>query len=203
MRLLINSRLSAVGSPITPPTRNVTHYRKRCAETRAHSLAVVRVSTRLERWGVLSVVLPIALALLIVTSVSAAAIISATKTDTFVGAHDGDGQADPGETIQYDVVINNTGTVPGTDDATGVTFNDTIDSNTTLVSGSINVSPLAGNDTYATIGNTLLEVGVPPSGNPAVQVTVSVVACSTTTPISSAIPSRSLPSKASTSWPPR
>ena len=79
-----------------------------------------------QRWGVLSVVLPIALALLIVTSVSAAAIISATKTDTFVGTHDGDGQADPGETIQYDVVINNTGTVPGTDDATGVTFNDTI-----------------------------------------------------------------------------
>jgi len=29
IRLLINSRLSAVGSPKTPPTRNVTHYRKR------------------------------------------------------------------------------------------------------------------------------------------------------------------------------
>ena len=40
---------------------------------------------------------------LIVTSVSAAVVISATKTDTFVGVHDGDGKADPGETIEYTV----------------------------------------------------------------------------------------------------
>ena len=51
-------------------------------------------------WGVLSVVLPIALALLIVASVSAAVAISATKTDAIIG-DDGDGKADPGEKIEY------------------------------------------------------------------------------------------------------
>ncbi len=103
------------------------------------------------------------------------ASITATKTDAFVGTHDGDGKADPGETIEYTVAINNTGAIPTTDDATNVTFTDTIDSNTTLVPSSLNVSPLAGDDTYATLGNTLLEVGVTASGAPAVSVTGAAI----------------------------
>ncbi|HXD11426.1 MAG TPA: hypothetical protein VN653_15275, partial [Anaerolineales bacterium] len=51
--------------------------------------------------------------------------ISATKTDTIIG-DDGDGKADPGETIEYTVVINNS-----VSDATGVTFNDVLDTNVT------------------------------------------------------------------------
>ena len=91
--------------------------------------------------------------------------ISPTKTDAIV-SDDGDGKADPGEKIKYTIVIPNSGST----DATGVTFQDVIDSNTTFVAGSINVSPIAINDSYETIGNTLLEVGVTASGNPAVTV---------------------------------
>src|SRR6266545_131301 len=80
------------------------------------------------------------------------AVINPTKTDAIindgVGGDPVDGKADPGEIIEYTVTIPNTGTVPGTDDALGVTFNDTIDPNTTLVGGSLVISPLAFNDTY-------------------------------------------------------
>jgi len=69
--------------------------------------------------------------------------ITATKVDSFADA-DADGKAAPGETITYDVNINNT----GPDDATGVNFTDTIDANTTLVGGSLKVSPLAFPDVF-------------------------------------------------------
>src|SRR3569832_698029 len=62
--------------------------------------------------------------------------ISATKVDSFPDP-DADGKAAPGETITYDVNITNNGT-----DANGVNFTDTIDSNTTLVPGSVKVSHL-------------------------------------------------------------
>src|SRR5215216_5208978 len=63
--------------------------------------------------------------------------VTATKVDSFPDA-DMDGKAAPGETITYDVNVTNNGT-----DANNVTFTDTIDSNTTLVAGSMKVSPLA------------------------------------------------------------
>ncbi|HKO96860.1 MAG TPA: LamG-like jellyroll fold domain-containing protein, partial [Pyrinomonadaceae bacterium] len=81
----------------------------------------------------------------------------------------------PGDTINYTATITNTGTVSPGDDATGVAFNDILDSNTTLVGGSLNASPLAFNDSFSTIGNTLLEVGVAASGNPAVITAGSVL----------------------------
>ena len=64
--------------------------------------------------------------------------ITGTKVDSFPDLNS-DGKADPGETITYDVNINNSGGA----DATGVNFLDTIDANTTLVGGSLKVSPLA------------------------------------------------------------
>jgi hypothetical protein len=79
---------------------------------------------------------------------------------------DGDGKADPGETIEYTAVISN----GGADPATGLTFNDILDLNTTFVGGSLNVSPLALDDSYTTIGNTLLDVGIS-TPDPAVHVT--------------------------------
>ncbi|HKY42135.1 MAG TPA: Ig-like domain-containing protein, partial [Pyrinomonadaceae bacterium] len=82
--------------------------------------------------------------------------ITATKTDSFPDL-DGDGKAAPGETITYDVNISNT----GPDDATGVNFSDTIDGNTTLVPGSLKVSPLAFPDVFAAAENTPLVVGAP------------------------------------------
>jgi len=103
--------------------------------------------------------------------------ITVTKTDTLINDgvggvipdDDGDGNADPGETIQYTTTITNSGS-----DATGVTLNDVIDANTTFVGGSVNVSPLAINDSYDTIGNTLLEVGVTAGANPAINLTESL-----------------------------
>jgi uncharacterized repeat protein (TIGR01451 family) len=81
--------------------------------------------------------------------------VTATKTDSFPDP-DLDGKAAPGETITYDVNINNSGT-----DATGVNFIDTIDPNTTLVGGSLKVSPLAFPDVYSAAKNTPLVVGAP------------------------------------------
>jgi methionine-rich copper-binding protein CopC len=81
--------------------------------------------------------------------------ITATKTDSFPDP-DMDGKAAPGETITYDVNINNGGT-----DAADVNFNDTIDTNTTLIGGSLKVSPLAYADTYFAAKDTQLSVGAP------------------------------------------
>lgn len=96
--------------------------------------------------------------------------VLATKVDTIAVDVDGDGQADPGDTLQYTVNVSNTGDM----DAADVQFNDVLDPNTTLVDGSLNVSPLALDDAYTTVGNTLLEVGVTPSSQPSVQLTGSV-----------------------------
>src|SRR5258705_960178 len=81
--------------------------------------------------------------------------ITATKTDSFPDPNL-DGKAEPGDTITYDININNGGT-----DATGVSFSDTIDPNTTLVAGSLKVSPLAFADTYSAARDTQLSVGAP------------------------------------------
>src|SRR5215217_9181587 len=81
--------------------------------------------------------------------------VTATKVDSFPDP-DMDGKAAPGETITYDVNLTNNGT-----DANDVNFTDTIDSNTTLVPGSLKVSPLAYADTYFAGQNTPLSVGAP------------------------------------------
>src|SRR5688572_33127117 len=86
--------------------------------------------------------------------VRAAPTILATMTAAFIGG-DGDGKADPGETIEYTAVIQNNGADP----ATGITFNDVLDLNTTLVAGSVTVSPLAGDDSYDAIATTMMDVG--------------------------------------------
>ena len=75
--------------------------------------------------------------------------ITATKTDMIFTDVDGDGRADPGDTLKYTVTINNGGT-----DATGLKFTDTLDPNLTLVGGSVNTSPIAVDDPgYTATGN--------------------------------------------------
>ncbi|HWW76009.1 MAG TPA: Ig-like domain-containing protein, partial [Pyrinomonadaceae bacterium] len=86
----------------------------------------------------------------------ATTVVTATKTDSFPDP-DGDGKAEPGQTITYDVNVANSGAV----DATGVNFSDTIDPNTTLVGGSLRVSPLAFADSYSAALNTPLSVPAP------------------------------------------
>jgi hypothetical protein len=76
--------------------------------------------------------------------------ITATKVDAYPSAP---GQAQPGETITYTVTVTNTGAA----DATGVTFNDSVDPNTSLVAGSVNTQPIAVADTYNVIGNVRIQ----------------------------------------------
>src|ERR1043165_563595 len=65
--------------------------------------------------------------------------IVASKVDAWDDSATPDGKAEPGQTITYTVTIQNT----GTGDATGVTFTDSVDTNTTLVGGSVQAQPLA------------------------------------------------------------
>ncbi len=65
--------------------------------------------------------------------VTAAPILGSTKADSLFTDVNGNGQADPGDTLLYQVRIANTGNQA----ATGVAFEDTPDANTTLVIGSV------------------------------------------------------------------
>jgi uncharacterized repeat protein (TIGR01451 family) len=82
--------------------------------------------------------------------------ITANKTDSLLTDVNGNGKADPGDTLKYTVTIGASGM-----DATGVTFNDTPDANTTLVPGSVMTTPLAGNDSYSASGNIQLTIAAP------------------------------------------
>lgn len=75
-------------------------------------------------------------ALLLTATEAHATLITATKADALVVDNNGNGVANPGDTIHYSFTIQNIGTV----DATSVVFTDTIDLNTTLVPGSPSIS---------------------------------------------------------------
>jgi uncharacterized repeat protein (TIGR01451 family) len=77
--------------------------------------------------------------------------LTATKTDSFADP-DGDGKAEPGDTITYTVTVTNNGT-----DAANVQFSDTVDPNTTLVPGSVATQPMASNDSYSVLGNVRIQ----------------------------------------------
>src|SRR5205085_3760785 len=79
--------------------------------------------------------------------------ITATKVDAWDDTATPDGKAEPGQTITYTVTISNTGTA----DATGVQFNDSVDTNTSLVPGSVNTQPIALDDTYTAVGNVRIQ----------------------------------------------
>jgi uncharacterized repeat protein (TIGR01451 family) len=72
-----------------------------------------------------------------VEALTASPVVTATKTD-------GVGDANPGDVLSYAVTLGNT----GGGDASTVALADTLDPNTTLVAGSIEVSPLAHDDAY-------------------------------------------------------
>ncbi|HYJ85157.1 MAG TPA: Calx-beta domain-containing protein, partial [Pyrinomonadaceae bacterium] len=83
--------------------------------------------------------------------------VTATKTDALVPTgNNGDGKADPGDTINYTVNISASG-----EDATGVTFTDTVDPNTAFVGGSLRATPVAVNDSYSALGNVRISVPAP------------------------------------------
>ena len=106
-----------------------------------------------------------------ITPLTPAPAIAAQKTDDLARDADGDGAPSPGDTLRYTIVVRNTGNGP----ATGVALNDTPDSNTTLVAGSVTT-------TLGTVtrGNTAgdrsvgVDIGGLPSGGSAT-VTFQVV----------------------------
>jgi len=67
------------------------------------------------------------------TPVAAAPLIEAEKADVLAVDADGNGVPSPGDTLRYDITITNNGNAA----ATGVTFTDIPDPNTTLVVGSV------------------------------------------------------------------
>jgi uncharacterized repeat protein (TIGR01451 family) len=77
-----------------------------------------------------------------------------SATNTFQVTNDvGLTGASAGDELEYTVTISNAGTV-----AEGTVFTDQIDMNTTLVAGSVKVSPIAVEETYTTIGNVGLDI---------------------------------------------
>ncbi len=92
----------------------------------------------------------------LVTGASAAVTISATMTAAVVVDNNSNGKPDPGDTLEYTVIISDTGST----DATIVGFSTTIDPKTTLVAGSVISSPIAMNDSYSAIGNVLMVIPV-------------------------------------------
>ncbi len=85
----------------------------------------------------------------------AAGEFTATKVYSLFNDVNGNTKVNMGDTLQYTVVITNTSgvTQPSTQ------FTDTINSNTTLVPGSLRTTPIARNDSgYSTVGNVQLTV---------------------------------------------
>ncbi len=71
-----------------------------------------------------------------VTPIAAAPRLSAEKTDALVLDADGDGSPSPGDTIEYSVVLRNTGNTP----ATGILLHDPVPTRTSAVAGSISTT---------------------------------------------------------------
>ena len=86
--------------------------------------------------------------------VFAAPNITATKVDSWDDSATPDGKAEPGQTVTYTVTITNTGDA----DATGVMFSDSVDTNTSLVNGSVKTQPIAVADSYNVIGNVRIQI---------------------------------------------
>jgi hypothetical protein len=95
--------------------------------------------------------------------------LSGYQTIELTGDADGDGVADPGETVTVTVGIANNST---TTDALGVSLSEILAGLT--LTGPVNVSPLAFNDSYTAVGNTTLVVGGTAPATPAAVVTGSV-----------------------------
>ncbi|MER0442761.1 Ig-like domain-containing protein, partial [Emticicia sp. W12TSBA100-4] len=72
----------------------------------------------------------------------------------------GGGNATPGGQLNYTVVLSNTAASGAGNNATDVSFSDVLNSNLTLVAGSVKATPIGVNDTYNVIGNVGITVPV-------------------------------------------
>ncbi len=77
--------------------------------------------------------------------------ITAAKTDTLVNDVNSNTLVDPGDTLEYNIVVSNS----GDEDALATTFTDiTDDTEVTVVGGSLRATPIGRHDSYNVIGNT-------------------------------------------------
>ena len=86
--------------------------------------------------------------------------ITATLADSFTDG-DGDGKAEPGQTVTYTVNITPSADPAG---ATGVAYNHSVDTHTTLLPATIRTTPVARPDTYNAIGNVRIDVNTAVTG---------------------------------------
>ncbi|MCP4542818.1 MAG: DUF2341 domain-containing protein [Chloroflexi bacterium] len=96
-----------------------------------------------------------------ITPVTADPLIEAEKSGTLFVDADGDGAPGPGDTLLYQVAIINS----GNGEATGVTYDDTPDSNTVLLTGTVQTSlgtVTGGNGTGDT--SVAVDIGTLPAG---------------------------------------
>jgi uncharacterized repeat protein (TIGR01451 family) len=95
------------------------------------------------------------------TPVTVEPALEAEKTDTLLVDADGDGEPSAGDTLLYEVVIFNTGNIA----ATGISFSDTLDPNTALVTGTVQTSlgtVISGNNPGDV--EVIVDVGAVPGG---------------------------------------
>jgi uncharacterized repeat protein (TIGR01451 family) len=95
-----------------------------------------------------------------VTPVVAAPVLAADKAVSLFADPDGNGVSSPGDTLLYQVIIQNTGNTA----ATGVTFTDTPDANTALVAGSVHTSQGTVTGGNAGTAPVAINIGTLPSG---------------------------------------
>ncbi|HRQ41055.1 MAG TPA: PKD domain-containing protein [Chloroflexota bacterium] len=77
--------------------------------------------------------------------------VTATKTDSLFTDVNGNTLVDPGDTLEYTIVVGNS----GDEDALNTLFTDiTDDTEVTVVAGSLRATPIGRNDAYNVIGNT-------------------------------------------------
>ena len=72
-----------------------------------------------------------------------------TRTTVLRTDSDGDGKADPNDVLRTTVTLHNTGDT----DATSATYSDLLGGST--LTGVVNVSPIAFNDSFTAVGNTV------------------------------------------------
>jgi len=89
------------------------------------------------------------------------ASIDLTRSTSIITDNDSDTIADPGDTLRTTITLTNTTASA----ITSVSLTDTLDGST--LTGSVNVSPLAVNDSYTAVGNTLLLGGGATGSGPA------------------------------------
>jgi hypothetical protein len=97
-----------------------------------------------------------------------AANLIVNRTTTFFNDQDEIGRFDPEDVLYTRVTIQNN----GDQNANNVTFEDNF-TGTTLVAGKFNVSPIAFNDSFTAVANTVLTVGAAPTIGSALATNVS------------------------------